>query len=301
MSSNLQNLFKLELKAKDWKLYLQIFYIHFLHKVLAALAGVLSFGFLLIATYLPEIKLRMPDFPSEQISLVILASLIMVSVGGVVIKNKSWTQRVLMFVQSMLCYFFSISYFLSIDVTLFKIILLPILSFLLVYTHFLIFSAKQLPFAVVVGYVVLFVLQGFSLVSLIQKQEAIWESSDITLLASAIFRSQLFWLIITAFGVTFTTIKKIAASKPLSIQLTFASIYFVVLSQIILVTHVFSPADFLYWQKMITVVILWDFIYMPFSVTINDIKDDHFRSRLLVYSAYHSLLLVAVFFISFIT
>jgi hypothetical protein len=182
------------------------------------------------------------------------------------------------------CYaiFFSISYFLSIDVTLFKIILLPILSFLLVYTHFLIFSAKQLPFAVVVGYVVLFVLQGFSLVSLIQKQEAIWESSDITLLASAIFRSQLFWLIITAFGVTFTTIKKIAASKPLSIQLTFASIYFVVLSQIILVTHVFSPADFLYWQKMITVVILWDFIYMPFSVTINDIKDDHFRSRLLV-------------------
>jgi hypothetical protein len=288
---------KVDLSQANWPLYWDIFRKHFLHLILAASTGLFSAMFMLAAVYLPDIKQTQPNFPTNTFFAVVVLLLLSLSIAGPILKHRSWTPRLLAMGQSWLVYFFTLGYFLSVDIMVFKLLVVCFATLLISVSNYYLFSAKHYPFSLLLLLVILYNVQSFSLITILQEQKAIWTGFDLPLINNPIFTSELFWLFTTITAITYTTMRHLITEKTVS-SIIYASLYFYILGQVLLLIHIFSPNGFFYWHKTIVSVVVWDFLYMPFSVMIKKIADGNYSSRILVYAGYHGILLGIIFLIS---
>lgn len=262
--------------------------------ILATLIALTSLCYFIVTAYSEVFEDRFPGFRIRIFGLITTAIVLVISFLGLYFTKYPWFKKISYYLQSVLLFFFSYSYFLNIENRNFYPIILTVLPVFIFFIHLTLFTDKWINVYTTLAQILLFVLQTFSLLTFFSVDRVAARSFSQDILATVFNLPDAVWLTICAFAVTLVSLNYFRVKTLKTILYFFGLIFFLVI-QILYIADTVAFKNFFYWEKTLIFLIMWDFLLAPLNIIINDLKDDKYNPRLAVSTVYHLILLVIVF------
>jgi hypothetical protein len=235
----------------------------------------------------------------RSIGLLVLSGIFLLTFLACYYSGWSTFKKYSVWLQSNLLTFFSFAYFIGINavnISVFNITLNTgfaggLFSILILLVNLNLFGKNQRKMYLVVPQIILFGLQTFSFINLIEKDKTALRAFTTDWIELIFNVNNNLWLVLCAVSISIVSILSFQL-KSLNKNLLFAGIFAVLnLEALFAIDNV---AGLSYWYKALLFLVFWDFIYNPFFTISNDIKDPSFRAKLIISTVYHLILIFVI-------
>lgn len=209
-------------------------------------------------------------------------------------KENKLKDKLELLLLSLIPIFFCYSYFLGVETRGFYPYIFGVLPTLIFVINYNLFNNRKFYLYLIVIQVMLFSLQTFSLINFFNVDRVAAREFRRDLLALIFNLSDTVWLTICSIAVSYVSLFSLNIKKPLKIEIAYFCLLFFMNFQTLWIIDKIAFIGFLYWQKALIFLVIWDFLFLPIKAIIFNEKDEKYKPRLLVSTAYHTFLILLI-------
>ncbi|MEM1312746.1 MAG: hypothetical protein AAGF07_04770 [Patescibacteria group bacterium] len=210
-------------------------------------------------------------------------------------KLRKWS----VWLRSNLLTFFSFAYFVGINavnITVFGFTFNTgfagaILAVLIFLVNLNLFGQNRTPMYLLVPQIILFCLQTFSFINLLEKDKTVLRDFTTDWIDYIFSFGDSLWLVICALSVAVVSVFSFRLKSTRESVIFILVVGILSLQSLFAIDNVFGLS---YWFKALLFLVFWDYLYNPLLVLTTRAKDSNFRIKLIISTIYHLLLMLVI-------
>jgi hypothetical protein len=265
--------------------------------ITATVLSILSAWFFLVIGY-PNLFAKLPFFTQRWFGLGILTACLVTTYLACYYSNWKLTKFWSVFVQSNLITLFSFAYYLRLNNSILgvgnviistSLVFIP-LTALIFLVNLNLFGSKESKIYLILPQVLVITLYTFSFLSFINLDRTDVRDFSQDWLLFLFNLPLIFWLVLGSVAIALVSTLNSNVGfdrRKIGLVVLFGFLIFQALCLI-------YSLRFTYWYQTLLLIVVWDFLFHPFKLIMNQVKDPKFRPKMVVSSFYHAFLFFIV-------